>query len=93
MMDKVVFGHPSIHPSIFFRLSGVGSRGEQPKEGNPDFPLPGHFVQLFPGDPEAFPGQLRDVVSPACPGSSPGPPTGGTCPEHLTREASWRHPN
>ncbi|KAK0136585.1 hypothetical protein N1851_027270 [Merluccius polli] len=44
--------------------------------------------QLFLGDPEAFPGQPRDIVSPACPGSSPGPPTSGTCPEHLTREAS-----
>ena len=25
--------------------------------------------------------------------SSPGPPTGGTCPKHLTREASGKHPN
>ncbi|KAK0149249.1 Zinc finger BED domain-containing protein 1 [Merluccius polli] len=67
--------------------------GPQPKQGSPDFPLPSHFVQLFPGDPEAFPGQPRDIVSPACPGSSPGSPTSGTCPEHLTREASGRHHN
>uniref|UniRef100_A0A8C4XBM0 Ig-like domain-containing protein n=1 Tax=Erpetoichthys calabaricus TaxID=27687 RepID=A0A8C4XBM0_ERPCA len=44
----------------------------------PDFPLPG---------------QSRDIVPPACPGSSPGPPPGWTCPEHLTREASRRHPD
>uniref|UniRef100_A0A3B3ULB7 Kinesin family member 26B n=1 Tax=Poecilia latipinna TaxID=48699 RepID=A0A3B3ULB7_9TELE len=35
----------------------------------------------------------RDIVPPACPGSSSGPPPGGTCPEHLTREASRRHPD
>ncbi|KAK0140195.1 hypothetical protein N1851_022893 [Merluccius polli] len=52
-----------------------------------------HFVQLFPGDPEAFPGQPRDIVSPVCPGSSLGSPTSGTCPEHLTRKLSGRHPN
>uniref|UniRef100_A0A3B4AEN1 Ig-like domain-containing protein n=1 Tax=Periophthalmus magnuspinnatus TaxID=409849 RepID=A0A3B4AEN1_9GOBI len=34
----------------------------------------------------------EDIVPPACPGSSPGPPPGGTCPEHLPREASRRHP-
>jgi len=34
------------------------------------------LLQLFRGDPEAFPGQPRDIVSPTCPGSSPGsPPT------------------
>ncbi|KAK3541074.1 hypothetical protein QTP86_012309 [Hemibagrus guttatus] len=43
-------------------------------------------------DPEAFPGQPRDIVSPACPGSSPGPLPGGACPEHLSRETSRRHP-
>ncbi|KAK0139076.1 Nectin-4 [Merluccius polli] len=35
--------------------------GQQPKQGSPDFPLPSHFVQFFPGDPEAFPGQARDM--------------------------------
>ncbi|XP_061525942.1 glutamic acid-rich protein-like isoform X2 [Phycodurus eques] len=59
----------------------------------PDFPFPSHFIHLFQGDPEAFPGQPKDVISPACPGSSPGSPPGGACPEHLTREASGRHPN
>ncbi|KAK0151551.1 putative nuclease HARBI1 [Merluccius polli] len=73
--------------------SKVGSRGQQPKQGSPDFPFPSYFVQLFLGDPDAFPGQPRDIVSPACPGSSLGSPTSGTCPEHLTREASGRHPN
>ena len=28
------------------RLSGVGSRGEQLKQGAPDFPFPGHIDQL-----------------------------------------------
>ncbi|PWA16680.1 hypothetical protein CCH79_00017500 [Gambusia affinis] len=58
-----------------------------------DFPLPSHFFQLLWRNPKAFPGQPRDIVPPACPGSSPGPPPGGTCPEHLTREVSRRHPD
>ncbi|KAK3548030.1 hypothetical protein QTP70_003062 [Hemibagrus guttatus] len=51
-----------------------------------------HFLQLFWRDPEAFPGQPRDIVSPACPGSSQRSFQGGACPEHLPREMSWRHP-
>jgi len=84
--------HPSIHPSSA-ASPGVGSRGQQLEQRNPDFPVPGHFLQLFRRDPEAFPGQPRDIVSPTCPGASPGSPPSGTCPEHLTREASRRHPN
>ena len=45
----------SIHPSSA-ACPGVGSRGQQPKQGGPDFPLPGHFHQFFLGDPEEFPG-------------------------------------
>ncbi|TWW77643.1 hypothetical protein D4764_12G0010330 [Takifugu flavidus] len=86
--------HPSIHPSIlYYRLSGVGSRGQQPKKRSPDFPLPNYFFQLIRRDPQAFPDQSRDIVSPKCPGSSQASPTERTCPEHLTREASRGHPN
>ena len=30
----------SLHPSIFFHLSGAGSRGQLPEQGHPDFPTP-----------------------------------------------------
>ncbi|KAL3983525.1 myosin XVIII [Sarotherodon galilaeus] len=82
---------PSIHPSSS-ALSGAGSRGQQPKQRSPDLPLPSHLLQLIRGNTKAFPGQPRDIISPACPGSAPGPPPGGTCPEHLTQEAPRRHP-
>ncbi|MED6233434.1 hypothetical protein ATANTOWER_011738 [Ataeniobius toweri] len=77
--------HPSIHPSIVFRLSGVGTRGQQPKQRDPDFAPPSHLGQLVQGNPKAFPGQPRNIIPPACPRSSSGSPPGGTCPEHLTR--------
>ncbi len=80
-----------IHPSIFFCSSGAGSRGQQPEQGRPDFPLPRHLLQLFQEDPKAFPGQPSDVVTPACPGSSPGSPPGGTCLEYPPREAYKGH--
>ena len=31
-----------IHPSVLHRLSRVGLRRQQPEEGSPDRPLPGH---------------------------------------------------
>ncbi|PWA29631.1 hypothetical protein CCH79_00007717 [Gambusia affinis] len=49
--------------------------------------------ELLRRNPKALPGHPRDIVPPACPGSSPGSPPGGTCPEDLTREASRRHPD
>ncbi|MED6263793.1 Beta-catenin-like protein 1, partial [Characodon lateralis] len=87
---------PSIIPSIQPLSSvypWVGLRGQQPKQRDPDFPLPSHLGQLVQGNPKEFQGQPRNIVPPACPGSSSGPPPTGTCPEHLTGEASRRHPN
>ncbi|MEQ2225605.1 hypothetical protein ILYODFUR_019254 [Ilyodon furcidens] len=78
-VEEVLAHHPSIHPSIVFRLSDVGSRGQQPKQRDPDFSLPSHLGQLVRGNPKAFPGQLRNIVPPASPGSSSGPPPGGMC--------------
>ncbi|KAK3560234.1 hypothetical protein QTP86_002183 [Hemibagrus guttatus] len=99
------FGHfqRRENPDVLFRwmiavrrqyYNHLNSRvvGQQSKQGCSDLPLPRHFLQLFWRDPEAFPGQPRDIVSPACPGSSPGPLPGGACPEHLPRETSRRHP-
>ncbi|KAI3368147.1 hypothetical protein L3Q82_007809 [Scortum barcoo] len=83
--------HPSIHPSIHLD-PGLGHRGSSLSRDAQTSLTPRHFLQLFRGDPEAFPGQLRDIVSLACPRSSPGPPPGGTCLEHLPREASRGHP-
>ncbi|MEQ2303907.1 hypothetical protein AMECASPLE_021542 [Ameca splendens] len=83
----------SIHPSVVFHLSGVGSWGQQPKQRDPDFLLPNHLGHLVRGNPKAFPSQPRNIVPPACPGSSSGPPPSETCPEYLTGETSRRHPN
>lgn len=73
-------------------LSGVRPQGQLPQQGGPDFPLLSNFIQFFWGDPEVYPGQQRDIVPPASPGSSRGPPTGRMCPENLTREESRRDP-
>ncbi|CAI5657716.1 unnamed protein product [Oreochromis niloticus] len=66
----------------------AGSWGQQPKQRSPDLPLPSHLLQLVRGNTKASPGQLKDIISPACPGSALGPPPNGTCPEHLAQEAS-----
>ena len=59
----------SIHPSILWRLSRIGPQGLLPR-----LPSPQLFRPALPGEPEAFPGQPRDIVSPAYPGSFRGPP-------------------
>lgn len=80
-----------IHPSIFNLLSRAWLLGHQPEQRCPGFPLPRHHLLLFERDPEASPGHQSTVVTPVCPGSSPGSPASGACPEHLPREAPRKH--
>uniref|UniRef100_A0A6Q2YMY9 GDP-fucose pyrophosphorylase domain-containing protein n=1 Tax=Esox lucius TaxID=8010 RepID=A0A6Q2YMY9_ESOLU len=56
------------------------------------FPVPllsfwtsGHISQLWLGDPQAFPGQCRNIISPPSPGPTPRSPPSWTCLEHLPR--------
>ncbi|MEQ2290069.1 hypothetical protein AMECASPLE_039551 [Ameca splendens] len=83
-------GETSSLGSSFSALSGTGSQGQQTQQRCPDVPLPRHLLQLLWGEPKALPGPPRDIVPPACPGPSPGPPPGGTCLEGLMRKASRR---
>ncbi|MED6264317.1 hypothetical protein CHARACLAT_013533 [Characodon lateralis] len=46
-----------------------------------------------PGESHGLPRPAEKHSPSMCPGSSSGPPPGGTYPEHLTREAPKRHPN
>ncbi|KAI3359654.1 hypothetical protein L3Q82_014038 [Scortum barcoo] len=79
----------SIHPSIHFHPLGPGpGRGGSSLSRDAQTSLtPDTSSSSSGGIPEAFPGQPRDIVSPACPGSSTGPSPGGTRLEHLPREA------
>jgi len=57
----------SIHP-----LSAAYPGGQQTQQADPGFPLTRDTVQLTLGDPEALPGQLGDMIPPACRGLSLG---------------------
>ncbi|MEQ2171454.1 hypothetical protein GOODEAATRI_010861 [Goodea atripinnis] len=56
---------------VIFRLIRDQVTGQQTQQRHPDVPLPRHLLQLFWGEPKAFPGQPRDIVPPACPGTPP----------------------
>ena len=77
--------HPCIHLSPFIWGQVAGTRAWAAKPRRPS-PRPLH--PALSGGSEVFPGQPRDIIPTAWPGSYQGPPTGGTSPEHLTREAS-----
>lgn len=47
----------------------------------------------LPTHPTAFPGQVGDIASPMCPGSTSWPPASVTCLAHISREMSRKHPN
>ena len=80
---------PQMKPSIHLlpRVRG-GLAGAAAWAGKPRLPSLQPIPLALPGGSRGVP---RDIVPSACPGSSREPPTGGTCPERLTR--SGRPPN
>ncbi|MED6272113.1 hypothetical protein CHARACLAT_027010 [Characodon lateralis] len=62
-------------------IQSQGFYADIPPNHRENIPLPRHLLQLLWVDPKAFPGQPRDIVPPACPGPSPGPPTRWDVPE------------
>lgn len=80
---KTNLKYPSIHPSIFFRLSRGRLGGSTLSRE-----APGHLLQLVWENIKLFPGQPRDIIFPVCPGSLPEPPPYVICLEHLTQEVS-----
>ena len=73
------------------KLSGARLWGQLSEQRRPDFPHPGHVLELLREDPKAFPDQPSDRVTPACSGSSLRSPPGGACQEYLPRKASRGH--
>ncbi|XP_056134186.1 transcription factor 25 isoform X2 [Lampris incognitus] len=93
VLHRVDTKDPLVEDSQNNHFSWVGSWWQQAKEGTPDVPLPSNALQLFLGNPKAFPCQIGHVVPPANSGSTPGFPPIWTCPENLQRKAPRRHPN
>lgn len=58
--------------SVCLRLTkNLKVTGQQFQQGTPNTPLPSQLYLLLWDHPVLFPGQLRCIVSPACPGSPP----------------------
>ncbi|XP_061693253.1 E3 ubiquitin-protein ligase Midline-1-like isoform X1 [Syngnathoides biaculeatus] len=67
---------PSIHP--FSPASPGRVAGEVASAGIPRLPFPQLLLPALPEGSRGIPSQLRDIVSSACSGSSPGALSGGT---------------
>lgn len=86
----------SIHPSIAFCLSGVGSQwqqGQQGQQGIPNILLLTNAFQLLLGDHKVFPGQMIYIIPPADSGSAVGSPPRSLCMVNLQGEAPRMYPN
>lgn len=63
------------------------------QQGASEAPLSRHFHQLLWGNPKAFPGQQRHLISTAFPRFALGSPSRWTCQKRLPREASGSYPD
>ncbi|TWW54149.1 hypothetical protein D4764_0167770 [Takifugu flavidus] len=93
-MDQLVLESPvsSTLLTLFYDVKSLAELSQMEiwlKAASPQRPPP-------PAHPEGSPGVPRPVERHSLSNVSwvsPGSPTGGTCPEHLTREASRGHPD
>lgn len=60
----------SFHQYIFYLLSEAASWEQQPNQRSPDNLVPIRLLRLI-WRTQVFPGQPRNVISPACPGRPP----------------------
>jgi len=77
------------HQYISWYFSGTGSLRQQSEIPRP--PFSGHLLQLFWWHTEAFPSQLRDIITPSDLGSAPRPHPCGSCLKHFAWEAFRPH--
>lgn len=82
----------SIHP-FFYAHPGLGRGGSSLTKDAQTFLSPANYSSLSGGNTKAFPGQLRDLISQAGPGSALGPPSSRIFPEHLNQELPRSHPS
>lgn len=94
--DKWVFvgvsnpGESSTPPPMPFSICSFSTELQwwQGEQRNPDILLHSGVLQLLLGDSQALPGQLQDVLSPACPGL---PLPTHSHPQHRQRETAGSH--
>lgn len=72
----------SIHPFSTTYL-GLGHVGSNVVSKGPMTSVFGHLHKLLRWDTGVFPGQLRDIISLLCPGSTPESPPTKAYPNHL----------
>ena len=82
--------HPSIHcqPLIQNRVAGAATSVASPR-----LPFPRPHRLTLTGNPQALPGQRRDIIPPPDPWSTLRSPPSRMCQEHLPRKAPWWHPH
>ena len=80
---------PSIHPSIFFRLSRIRSVSLVFQSSI----SPATFPSSSWGTLRRSPGQMRYVIAPVSSWATQGSVPSWTCPENLQREALRAHPD
>lgn len=78
---------------IYIFINSSASEGSSLSKDTQNLPLPNYPLQLIWRNTAAFPGQLRDVISQACPGCVLGHHSGGKFRKHFSQEVPRSHPS